>query len=193
MCWNVFLLICSLRETILSLRKRFAQYWPRPHCADVMTAQIWKSLHIVAAIATAVLTREREISTCPNHIPALTQNNTHLHCELKPNPLSSATKTHRSHWETSFRYLDCEIQETGDCRAVSLDQMWRSMRYSRNLKCLSWIIWHRSFKTWHITGKSREKKVKIGVQPTLWLCSIARCQEGRIMSQCYKTDSLDLD
>ena len=54
----------------------------RPRCADVTTGQIWKSPHIVAATAAAVLTREREISTCLQHIPAPALNNTWLLREL---------------------------------------------------------------------------------------------------------------
>lgn len=37
-----------------------------------------KSLCIVSATAVAVLTQEREISTCPQHIPGLTLNITHF-------------------------------------------------------------------------------------------------------------------
>lgn len=65
-------------------------FGPLTRHADVTTSQIWKSLHIVAAIAVAVLTQEREISTRPCHIPAVTLNNTHLHSKLKSNPLLSA-------------------------------------------------------------------------------------------------------
>lgn len=61
--------------------------------AYITTAQIWKSLHIVAAIAVAVLTREREISTCPDHIPALALNSTHLLCKLESTPRSLSAKT----------------------------------------------------------------------------------------------------
>lgn len=76
----------------MSFEERFTQFGPQPRCADVTTAQIWKSPHIVAAIAVAVLTWKREISTCPHHIPALSLNNTHVLSELESNPLSPAAK-----------------------------------------------------------------------------------------------------
>lgn len=59
------------------------------------------------------------------------------------------------------------------------DQMWSSMRYSRNLKCLSWIIWHRSSKTWRTTKKLGEKRGGGGLvaEPTLWPDCTAGCQE----------------
>ena len=138
-------------RTYFSSEERFTQIGPRS--ADVTTAQIWKSLHIVAATATAVLTREREISTCPHHIPALTLNNTRLLSEL--NPLSPPPqRLIRSGkmlclWNPGDRWLQ-ELHNP--------DQMWSSMRYSRNLKCLSWIIWHRSSKTWRTTKKLGEKE-----------------------------------
>lgn len=75
-----------------------------------------KSLHIVAAIAMAVLTRKREISTCPHHIPALVLNNTHLLSGLKSNPLVPCRKKTLS--EGLFRCFEREIQETGDCGAA---------------------------------------------------------------------------
>lgn len=81
-CWSTRTEGTSTRRHELHSLWTFAQLGPRPRCADVTTGQIWKSLHIVAATATAVLTREREISTCLQHIPAPALHNTWLLCEL---------------------------------------------------------------------------------------------------------------
>lgn len=75
--------ICRHCRSYISSKEKFAHFKAWPCCADVTAAQIWKSLHIVAAIAVAVLTQGREISTSPNHIPALTLNNTRLSSEPK--------------------------------------------------------------------------------------------------------------
>lgn len=77
--------IAALPQTdrnYISFAERLAQFGAS--CDDITAAQIWKSLHVVAGIAMAVLTRTREISTCPHHIPALTLNNTRLLSKLNP-------------------------------------------------------------------------------------------------------------
>lgn len=139
------------------------QCGPQPRRADVTTAQIWKSLHIVAAIAVAVLTREREISTCPHHIPALALNNTHLlsRAQVEPSiPCRKKKEKKKPHtlskdlfgyFVKSWRQVTVELPRYPN-------QMWGSTRYSRNLKCLSWIIWHRSSKTWRTARKPEDKK-----------------------------------
>lgn len=116
----------TLTETTFLLRKRFSQFRPRPYCADVTQAQIWKSLHIVAAIAMAVLTREREISTCPHHIPARALNSTHLLSEPKSNPQTPAAKKKKRRERKKerkkptrsarilFRCFERKTRETGD-------------------------------------------------------------------------------
>lgn len=43
---------------------------PRPRRADGTAAQVWKSLHLVAAAAAALLTQGREVSTPLRRIPA---------------------------------------------------------------------------------------------------------------------------
>lgn len=106
--------------------------------AYIITAQIWKSLHIVAAIAVAVLTREREISTCPDHIPALALNSTHLLCKLESTPRSLFAK-----------YSDKRTDKSGRRDCVTTwsrypDTLRNSMRHSRNPTRLSWITLHRS-------------------------------------------------
>lgn len=124
MHWKVFLRFHTLAGTTFLLRKGSLRLGLSLSRADVTTAQIWKSLHIVAAAATAVLTRKREISTCPHHIPALALNNTHLLSELKSNPPSPARKKKHPHTLSKdlFRYFEREIQETGDCGAASLSR-----------------------------------------------------------------------
>lgn len=64
-------------------------------CLSALTSEslrYGKTLHIVASVAVAILTRQRDISTCPQHIPAPTLNITYL-SRLKSNPLSPAAKT----------------------------------------------------------------------------------------------------
>lgn len=64
----------SLRE--IQSRKKSV---PVPAVMTSPAAPIWKSLHIVAAAATsAVLTQEREISTCPHRIPGPAPSTTYL-------------------------------------------------------------------------------------------------------------------
>lgn len=53
------------------------------------------------------------------------------------------------------------------------DKTWSSIRYFWNLKCLSWIIWHRSSKRWRTTMKLEERREDLwlsqsSVSDTVW-------------------------
>lgn len=65
-------MVCGRRERAPSFfgGKARSLFKPWPRRADVTAAQIWKSLHIVAAPAVAVLTQGREVSTARRRIPA---------------------------------------------------------------------------------------------------------------------------
>lgn len=51
----------------------------------------------------------------PHSSPHTEQHTSPLRTEAKPSISCNKNSSHRG---TSFRYFDCEIQETGDCRAV---------------------------------------------------------------------------
>lgn len=97
--------LSDIDSSYISSEEKFAHFRPRPRCADVTAAQIWKILHIVAAIAMAVLTREREISTCPLHIPALALNNTRLPSKLKANRLQKPVQSAQDLVKRKDRWL----------------------------------------------------------------------------------------
>lgn len=153
--------------------------------AYIITAQIWKSLHIVAAIAVAVLTREREISTCPDHIPALALNSTHLLCKLESTPRSLSAK-----------YSDKRMDKSGRRDCVTTwsrypDTLRNSMRHSRNPTRLSWITLHRSSIKRDVPQGNRGEKREDWCRSQLFASTL--CQSGRILSQQCKYHSLGLN
>lgn len=110
--------LSNIDGSYISSEEKFAHFRPRPRSADVTAAQIWKILHIVAAIAVAVLTREREISTCPLHIPARALNNTRLPSEPRAKRLRQPVRSAQDLVKRS----ECEMPETGDSRAATLSR-----------------------------------------------------------------------
>lgn len=87
----------------ISFEERFGFGWGSLGLAVLTSRPLkyGKSLHIVAAIAVAVLTREGEISTCLQHIPALTLNITHL--LFQADPPSPAAQSRTTLQESVFR------------------------------------------------------------------------------------------
>lgn len=88
--------------------------------------------------ASAVLTQEREISTCPQHIPALAPSSTHLLSELRSNSPSAAARIPTATQQGSFLNA-LNVKSRRQVTAEQLhcpDQMWNRTRHSRNFKCL---------------------------------------------------------
>lgn len=165
---------------------------PQPCCADVTAAQIWKSLHIVAAIAVAVLTQEREISTCPHHIPALALNSTHLPSELQSKRLSTAAKacSHSARIFSNALNVKSWRQVTVE-RLHYPDQMWNSVSIP-GISNVS-LLTHLTEKLQKVTHR-REVGGEEGAEPALWLYSTTRRRGGKVLSQnlCIRLTSFKL-
>lgn len=91
----------------------------------------------------------------------------------------------------SFQMLRARRQVTAE-RLHYSDQMWSRGRYSRNLRCLSSIIWHRSSKKVTHREETGAEEDGLVTKSTLWIYRTTQCGRGTIRSQRHWKDSPDL-
>lgn len=146
----------------------------------------------------AVLTREREISTCPHHIPALALNSTHLLSEnwsrivspLLPKPAATQRGSLQMlwMWNPGDRWLQSgytiQTKRETACGIPGIS----------NLSLLNYLtpklqkVTHRNE-----VGGEREEGGLVAEPITLWLYGTTRCRGGKILSRRYMMNSLELD
>lgn len=76
----------------------------------------------------------------------------------------------------SLQMLRARRQVTAERLRYS-DQMWSRVRYSRNLRCLSSIIWHRSSKKVTHREETGAEEGGLVTKSTLWIYRTTQCVE----------------
>lgn len=132
------------------------------------------------------LTWERDISTCPHHIPALTLNNTHLLSKLNPRPLPQKLIHSVKMFSDTLpvkprRQLTVALLSRPNVKQHQLFQESKMSFLNYLTQKLQNVMHHKEI--------GREEGALVA-EPTLWFYSTAWRRGGRILSP---KDSLDLD